>query len=350
MFRRVSLIILTVLLTARAQAQGPGFPQSLHEFDLRGMAYAPVLLNDTVFNPELSADASSSIVAPDGKTSVHFLGKLRNEQVPVTGLKIDLTTCTDRTLHATAHFELSSPLYSVTTPNLGEPYTFTASIPCGATTTFEFESDSISGQAITIWLTAEKVGTKLAETVALDFWKHPIEFRFPSDGDFYWTNQVHITHGNEWDIVTHEMGHALYEQAGLGQLSDGPHLIDRCHSSQMALSEGWATFFAGFVHFDVDDGDPKFEFLTPRRAPIHLENVPTDVCRGQTNEWRTAAFFWDLIDHHDDGERSEFSFKRIWDALLDSHSAHITQVVKILQGEMSPSEAAELTRAARAAF
>ena len=58
--------------------------------------------------------------------------------------------------------------------------------------------------------------------------------------------------------------------------------------------------------------------MVPRRAPIRFENIPDDVCRGSGNEWRVTGFFWDLIDRHDDGETSAYSFADTWNILLNS--------------------------------
>ena len=65
-----------------------------------------------------------------------------------------------------------------------------------------------------------------------------------------------------------------------------------------------------------DDPDAKFEFMVPRRKPIRLENIPTDVCEGYTNEWRVSAALWDLYDTHNEGtDHVSLDFKTIWDAL-----------------------------------
>jgi hypothetical protein len=119
----------------------------------------------------------------------------------------------------------------------------------------------------------------------------------------------------------------------LGAFGGGQHKIDECYSTEMALSEGWASFFSAWVSIDLKDPDAKFEYMVPRRAPIQIENIPSDVCRGETNEWRVSSFFWDLVDLHMDGETAEESFARAWNPLLN-------------QGVNSPREARKKLEAA----
>ncbi len=155
----------------------------------------------------------------------------------------------------------------------------------------------------------------LANEAATDWWKSPLTVVWPGGSDYFspgaWT--LHLTDPLAWDVVLHELGHAVMDGAMDARTSGGSHKIDECYSAGLAWSEGWATFFAGAVRLSPDDADAKFEFLVPRRAPIRLENVPADVCAGPTSEWRVAAGLWDLYDRHGDGgDRVALPFRTIW--------------------------------------
>lgn len=135
------------------------------------------------------------------------------------------------------------------------------------------------------------------------WWQKPLTVNWPGSSDHFspWSWSLELTNAMAWDIVLHELGHAVMHGAMRAQSAGGAHKIDGCYSPALAWSEGWATFFAAAVRLSRGDADAKFEYLVPRRAPIRLENVPEDVCRGQTNEWRVAAGLWDLYDTHQDG-------------------------------------------------
>jgi len=207
----------------------------------------------------------------------------------------------------------------------GDAYQIFADIPCQGKVQILFKRDSHGGQALGIWQVAERGRAKLAESVGLAFWKKQLEFVWPSEGDYYSWGEVNITAGHQWDVVGHEMGHAIYDMGDLGQFGGGPHKIDECYSSEMALSEGWASYFSGWVNLDLADPDARFEFMVPRRAPIRFENIPADVCQGETNEWRVNGFFWDLIDLHDDGEAAIDTFALIWKAMFNSRVASASE-------------------------
>lgn len=209
----------------------------------------------------------------------------------------------------------------------GGLYTLKAQIHCNADQTLFFDSEKPEGQALSIWLIGFKAQQKLQESVGLDFWKSIITFSWPSNGDYYNFNTVHLTRGDYWDIVGHELGHAIYDQANIGGMQGGQHKIDECYSGTLALSEGWASFFSGWLSVELDDPDAKFEFLVPRRAPIRFENIPSDVCAGENNEWRVSGFFWDLIDLHSDPETIETAFTKVWNALLGLNIATTSEAL-----------------------
>ena len=105
--------------------------------------------------------------------------------------------------------------------------------------------------------------------------------------------------------------------ANIGVMEGGPHRIDECYSKGLALSEGWASFFSAWLSVDLKDPDAKFEYMVPRRAPLQFENIPSDVCPGEKNEWRVTGFLWDLVDIHEDFEDTlKIPFKTFWNFTL----------------------------------
>jgi hypothetical protein len=205
---------------------------------------------------------------------------------------------------------LESPRYLVTPGN--SPYEIDLELQCGRELTAFFEEKSPAGQAIGIWQVVKRAEKKLASAVGLAFWARPIEFEWPAKGDYYSLDRVRITLGHQWDVVGHELGHALYDQARVGVFGGGQHYIDQCYSDALAISEGWASFFSAWIHLDLADPDARFEYMVPRRAPIRVENVPADVCGKSTNEWRVSGFLWDLVDTHQDGEIEATDFAKLW--------------------------------------
>lgn len=202
-------------------------------------------------------------------------------------------------------------------------YVLHSEIKCGTENHLIFKSNSPEGELISIWnilFLAEKFFSNIHR---LEFWQKKITVLWPSDGDYFsdgfYTDKVNITQGHHWDVVAHELGHAIYHQAQIGDSVGGAHKIDECYNSPLALSEGWATFFAAWLMLDINHNDPKFEYLVPRRAPIQIENVPQDVCRGVNNEWRVASYLWDVVDAHKDihGEELQISSERLWDQFKD---------------------------------
>lgn len=181
---------------------------------------------------------------------------------------------------------------------------------------------SENGQAALIhqiWNRA--LGEFQKDGIPLDFWKSRIHTNWPANGNYYSVGTVNLTDAAQWDVNGHEIGHSLFF-AGFNTASGGgEHKIDACYGADLAWSEGFASFFSGVISVDRKDPDAKFEFMVPRRKPIRLENVPTDVCEGYTNEWRVAAALWDLYDTHDDGsDHAALAFKTIWGALAKSNN------------------------------
>ena len=305
-----SIFITAILIFASAIAPATAeSPQRTQDDDLSsGPKYSPGEVSI-----QLAADRTEFQPGQDGLKILVFR-MVKGQAATVEGLDFKPTSATSCATGAdlTARATLQAQRFSVT--QNGTPYFIDARSKCG-TLRLYFESDSPGGQALGIWQVLQLAQTKLASAVGLAFWKSPIEFVFPADGDYYTYNQVHITRGDHWDVVGHELGHAIYDQGDIGIFGGGSHLIDACYTEALALSEGWASYFSAWLHVDLTDTDAKFEFMVPRRAPLRFENIPGDVCRGQTNEWRVTGFFWDLIDSNSDRETANFTFAQTWNAL-----------------------------------
>jgi hypothetical protein len=230
-----------------------------------------------------------------------------------------------------ASAELKNEYFQVESTHDYHVYKIVADLPCTGAATMTFKPDSDAGQALGIWQIATRARAVLNASIGLSFWRSQITFAWPSDGDYYTSGTVNLTRGDHWDVVGHEMGHAIYDQGGLGRFGGGEHKIDECYSNTLALSEGWASFFSGWVSVNLADPDAKFEYMVPRRAPIRFENIPADVCKGENNEWRVTGFFWDLIDLHQDGEAMSESFARLWNAMKGSHVSSASEAMLRLE-------------------
>lgn len=215
-------------------------------------------------------------------------------------------------------------------------YEIQGELECGRTNTWFFDVDSTEGQVMAIHDIAMKAVRKFNDSDLLSFWKKRVNLRWPSDGDYYSWNTVNITRGHFWDVVGHELGHAIYDQANIGVSAGGRHRIDECYNGALALSEGWASFFSAWLSIDLKDSNASFEYMVKRRAPLNIESVPTDVCHGPTNEWRVTAFLWDIIDLSYDGESAQESFAKIWKMTLNENYRSINQLAKDLTQKMDP--------------
>ena len=316
----------------------------LDEEDLRGTpAPATVMSASKDFSP----DRLTSTPDRAGRASVRFVIGEGPSAFSVEGLSFGISTSSGRFALKTDASGVAEIPSCAQNDNLSvvvdleerdhfrvtnghDTYSVFFRIPCGARTEAGFKSDSIGGQALGIWRVGMLALRKMDAAVGLSFWRYPVSFNWPGNGDYYTDDTVTLTRGDQWDVVGHELGHALYDQAKIGVFGGGPHKIDECYSDDLALSEGWATFFSGWLHLSLDDPDAKLPYMTPRRAPIRLENIPDDVCRGPKNEWRVSSYLWDLIDTHVDGETAQFGFADLWKTLSGTRVASATALAATL--------------------
>ncbi len=297
-------IAATLILFASpvwARHAPPALTGHADDADLTGLP----LVQET---PPLALTADE--VRSSDQPGVRIFRETRGKLELVRNLTITLKDCR-------AQARLASTRFSI--QNGSGTYRIDQAVPCDAVgADLIFKPSTNGGQALGIWQIAQTAEEKLDASIGLAFWSRSVDFIWPASGDYYSFGVVHITRGDAWDVVGHELGHAIYDLGSLGKFGGGPHRIDECYSSELALSEGWASFFSGWLSVDPLDSDAKFEFMVPRRAPIRFENIPPDVCRAPTNEWRVTAFFWDLYDQHSDLEGAEESFARLWAPLFKS--------------------------------
>ncbi|MDB5097340.1 MAG: putative exported protein [Cyanobacteria bacterium RYN_339] len=203
-------------------------------------------------------------------------------------------------------------------------------LAAGATDTGAQALDPASqnGQAGLIHLIWNRaLGEFERDHIDLGWWRAKIKTNWPASGNFYNFGAVNLTDAPWWDVNGHEIGHAMFFAAFDSASGAGEHYIDKCYAGSLAWSEGFGSFFSGVISLPRDDQDAKFEFMVPRRKPIRLENVPTDVCEGYTNEWRVCAAMWDVYDTHSDGsDHVAVDFKTIWDALAKHDGTKMNDV------------------------
>ncbi len=270
--------------------------------------------------------------------SFQFVRMVDGKETPVKGLSFKLQARADGTYQTytsdesgfvidkicnkssfTVGVPLESKRYRVT--NGEGSYTWTFPAKCGVKQKFIFDEKTQNAEPIAIWQIATNAEKKLNDEIGLQFWTRPVDFKWPAKGDFYDGDSVNLTFGYQWDVVSHEMGHAIYDRGHLGVFGGGEHYIDRCNSDALSISEGWASFYAAWLNESLSDPDPHFQYMVPRRAPIQIENIPADVCGKTTNEWRVTGFLWDLVDQHDDGESLSIPFSKLWNETLGARVA-----------------------------
>lgn len=257
---------------------------------------------------------------------------------------------------ASVRFSLDSKLWAFEHPDHGTAYSWQSPsfrLPSAEPVrlgTLSPEPGSENAKVGLIHLTfLEALDAFARHGIATGWWRKTLTVNWPDTADYFspWGFSLHLTTPHAWDVNLHELGHAVMNLSMRAASAGGQHKIDECYSAALAWSEGWATFFAGVVHLDPADPDARFEYLVPRRAPIRLENVPDDVCRGQTNEWRVASALWDLYDANPDGtDSSNVAFGRLWSGWAGKPMGSLVDFMGLLKPALSPAEAS----AARAAL
>lgn len=205
-------------------------------------------------------------------------------------------------------------------------YELTLSLKCDHHNQLIFQHDSVAGQVMGIYAIVTKAFSKFQSINRESFWNRKLNLIFPADGDYYSYRSVHLTKGHYWDVVGHELGHAIYDMADIGVSAGGAHRIDECYTDALAISEGWASFFSAWVSVELNDPDAKFEYMVKRRAPLEIEHVPSDVCIGTNNEWRVYTFLWDIIDTNQDNESLNQSFQSLWDLTIKKNFTSVEKM------------------------
>lgn len=314
------IIILSALVSLT------GHTSNLNESDLSPRKpEGEIILDQIIWAPsnEISLDSSG-----ETKIIVKLIDHKKEEAILENmDFEIDCDTKLAISKFDNKYFKISK----------AQTYQINGAVECNKTNTWTFDATSPEGQVLSIYKIAKLAVSKLEKENLLNFWTQKITFRFPGDGDYYNYNTVNLTRGDYWDVVGHELGHAIYDQARIGDFGGGSHKIDECYSNALALSEGWASFFSAWLSIDLNDPNAQFEYLVPRRAPIEIENIPEDVCKGQRNEWRVTGFLWDIIDHNEDGESLKAPFANLWRITLDKDFSSTKQLaMKVLNSGYDP--------------
>jgi hypothetical protein len=187
------------------------------------------------------------------------------------------------------------------------------------------------------------------EGISLDWWNRQLDTVWPANGNYYSWGTVNLSNAEWWDVNGHEIGHALHDLGINGRMGGGQHKIDECYTSNLAWSEGFASFFSAAVSLERDDADAKFEYMVPRRAPLRFENMPGDVCGGPTNEWWTTATLWDLYDRHNEkDDQVSLEFSQIWGALAKNNGkkpvGSMVDAYVLIKERVEPAQHASLQR------
>jgi hypothetical protein len=187
------------------------------------------------------------------------------------------------------------------------------------------------------------------EGISLDWWNRQLDTVWPANGNFYSWGTVNLSNAEWWDVNGHEIGHALHDLGINGRMGGGQHKIDECYTSNLAWSEGFASFVSAAVSLKRDDADAKFEFMVPRRAPLRFENMPDDVCGGPTNEWWTTATLWDLYDaNNEKDDQVSLEFKQIWETLGKNNGkkavGSMVEAFALIKDRVEPGQHAAMQR------
>ncbi|MFZ4440118.1 MAG: hypothetical protein ACOYOS_16955 [Syntrophales bacterium] len=181
----------------------------------------------------------------------------------------------------------------------------------------QVKADNNSG-AFNIWDVAvsantyAKTSTGTAPPEVKILWNKGAQAKAGKSGSFYTTDNIsnlpliamtgEKSDPDEWDdmVIGHEYGHFVMEQYSTDDSPGGEH--NGRSLPTIALSEGWATFFAGAclgrsLYIDTDgDGaaSVSYSFETPpKKTPLGTLDGDLD---GATDEIAVNAVLWDLFD------------------------------------------------------
>lgn len=269
-------------------------------------------------------DAVESAPARDGQTTIRMVLVKNGVRQEIPAIEFDLEgKCGNAQESFRVYSETKSSRFVIQDRGI---YEFGLEGKCGHAHTLVYNEKSPAGELAGVWDVVKSAEIKMTKAGIIDLWQRKVTVIFPADGDYYSGDRVRVTKGYQWDVVGHELGHAIYDQAKMGSFGGGPHRIDECYSEALALSEGWASYYGAWLKIDRADSDAKFEYMVPRRAPLRIEHVPGDVCQGPRNEWRVTAFLWDLLDLNQDNEEVEETFARLWKATANKRSRNVSEM------------------------
>lgn len=313
---RFALFSAALLLTSQAFAT-----VKINDLDLSGENVTKRELFDSNF---VGPDSIESSPSRSGNTSARMVMIKDGQRRDLPSIDFNFASmCSNGQETFRVYAKAKSERFSIQDRDV---YEFGFAGTCGHDHVLVFEEKTPAGELAGVWEIAKSAEEKMIKAGIIEMWQRPVRIIFPADGDYYSGDRVRVTKGYQWDVVGHELGHAIYDQARMGSFGGGPHRIDECYSEALALSEGWASFFAAWLKIDRTDADAKFEFMVPRRAPLRIEHVPADVCQGPRNEWRVTAFLWDLLDLNRDDEEVEKTFAQLWQATANKRSRNVGEM------------------------
>ncbi|PIP88633.1 MAG: hypothetical protein COW01_13930 [Bdellovibrionales bacterium CG12_big_fil_rev_8_21_14_0_65_38_15] len=312
---RLLVILCTLMLTSSAFGSW-GEPET----DLSGSSEKRILFSSNFVMP----DQVESSVSRDGKTSASMVLVKGDEKIILAMPDFNLESkCKNGEESFRVYAKAQTSRFSIQDRDI---YEFGFEGKCGHDHRLIYDEKTPAGELAGVWNTAKTAEEKMTDAGIISLWKRNVSIIFPANGDYYSGDRVRVTKGYQWDVVGHELGHAIYDQAKMGSFGGGSHRIDECYSEALALSEGWASYFSAWLKIDRTDADAKFEYMVPRRAPLRIETIPADVCQGPKNEWRVTGFLWDVLDLNDDDEQVDQTFAAIWLATAEKRSRNINQM------------------------
>lgn len=310
------LSILSTLVLSTSVYASWGIPET----DLSGSVEKRNLFSSNFVMP----DQVESSVSRDGKTTASMILLKGDDKIAVELPDFNLESlCNNGEESFRVYAKAQTSRFSIQDRDI---YEFGFEGKCHHSHILIYQEKSPAGELAGVWNTAKTAEAKMIGSGIISQWKRKISIIFPANGDYYSSDRVRVTKGYQWDVVGHEIGHAIYDQAKMGSFGGGAHRIDECYSEALALSEGWASYFSAWLKIDRSDADAKFEYMVPRRAPLRIETIPADVCQGPRNEWRVTGFLWDVLDLNDDEEQVDQSFAKIWQASVEKRSRNIDQM------------------------